>query len=163
MNQEQNQAQVCPDKEMNGTCTKGADCPICNKETKTESQEKEKLNLNAQEYVPKNKKTQEKLNFNLNAKDYIPKNVIVNGQDENGEDEVDEDDMIDEQMDMIMKDVIEDEMVDELADDSEDEDKWFPKYKDCPCCKGFVFKCSGVSCQSLGQCYCKMKDDCEDN
>ena len=107
--------------------------------------------------------TKEKLNFNLNAKDYIPKNVIVNGQDENGEDEVDEDDMIDEQMDMIMKDVIEDEMVDELADDSEDEDKWFPKYKDCPCCKGFVFKCSGVSCQSLGQCYCKMKDDCEDN
>ena len=47
--------------------------------------------------------------------------------------------------------------------DSADEDKWYPKYKDCECCKGFVYKCKGDACQSLGQCYCKMKDDCDND
>ena len=54
-----------------------------------------------------------------------------------------------------------DDMMEELAD-SEDEEKWYPKYKDCECCQGFVFKCQGKVCQSLGLCYCKMKDDCDD-
>ena len=63
------QEEKCLDKEMNGVCTKGKDCPICNKEKKEEI----KLNVNAQEYKPKKKKLEEKINFNLNAKEYIPK------------------------------------------------------------------------------------------
>ena len=35
--------------------------------------------------------------------------------------------------------------------------------KDCECCHGFVYKCAGESCKSLGQCYCKMKDEVEGN
>ena len=159
MNKDTITSQVCPDKEMNGDCTKGAECPICNKGNQTESkpqQEEGNLNIHAATYVPKKKKVPEKLDFNLAAKEYVPK------KKEEGEEEPEEDDLIDEQMDMRMKDVVEDDMVDELAEDSEDEDKWYPKYKDCPCCKGFVYKCNGDSCKSLGQCYGKMKDDCEE-
>ena len=47
--------------------------------------------------------------------------------------------------------------------ESEDEDNWFPKYKDCPCCYGFVYKCKGEACFSLGECYCKMKDDIDED
>ena len=69
---------------------------------------------------------------------------------------------------MMMRDEIENEVMNELAhqgkldndsDDSIDEDKWLPKYKDCECCHGFVYKCKGDACSALGQCYCKMKDD----
>ena len=59
-------------------------------------------------------------------------------------------------------DEMEKEMKRENENDSDDEDKWIPKYKDCPCCYGFVYKCKGDTCSSLGQCYCKMKDDVED-
>ena len=59
-------------------------------------------------------------------------------------------------------DEMEKEMKRENENDSDDEDKWIPKYKDCPCCYGFVYKCKGDTCASLGQCFCKMKDDVEE-
>ena len=46
-------------------------------------------------------------------------------------------------------------------DEEEDENKFFEKYKNCTCCKGYVYKCNGDTCKSLGQCYCKMSDECE--
>ena len=52
---------------------------------------------------------------------------------------------------------------DSNENDSDDEDKWIPKYKDCPCCYGFVYKCKGEACFSLGECYCKMKDDIDED
>ena len=149
------QEEKCMDKEMNGVCTKGKDCTICNKVR----QEEQKLNINAQEYKPKKKKLEnEKLKFNLNAKEYEPKNYNKKEEDEDEENN--------EELDMIVKDMVENDILDEMGEDeqysdSEDEDKWYPKYKDCECCKGFVYKCKGDACQSLGQCYCKMKDDCE--
>ena len=149
------QEEKCMDKEMNGVCTKGKDCTICNKVR----QEEQKLNINAQEYKPKKKKLEnEKLKFNLNAKEYEPKNYNKKEEDEDEENN--------EELDMIVKDMVENDILDEMGEDeqysdSEDEDKWYPKYKDCECCKGFVYKCKGEACQSLGQCYCKMKDDCE--
>ena len=54
---------------------------------------------------------------------------------------------------MIMKDVVENDILDEFGEEPDDEDKWYPKYKDCECCKGFVFKCKGKACENLGQCY----------
>ena len=71
--------------------------------------------------------------------------------------------------DLYLKD-LENEVMDEMnkemkkenENDSDDEDKWIPKYKDCPCCYGFVYKCKGDTCASLGQCFCKMKDDVEE-
>ena len=148
------QEEKCLDKEMNGVCSKGKDCPICNK---IKRKEENKLNINAVEYMHR-KKNEEKIKLNLNAKEYRPK------QKENIE-EVEENN---EELDMIMKDMIENDILDEMAEndsldsDSADEDKWYPKYKDCECCKGFVYKCKGEACQSLGQCYCKMKDDCDE-
>ena len=115
------------------------------------------LNKNAQEYVPTKNRIPKKLDFNLDAKEYKPKPAV-----EYVEADDDDDEQIREQMDMIEKDMLEQEVMQELGeDDSEDEDKWLPKYKDCECCHGFVYKCKGATCQALGQCYCKMKDDCD--
>ena len=116
------------------------------------------LNPGAKEYIPKKKTKQqvpEKLNFILEAKEFVPKTNQEENEDDDEEDQ--------EQLDMIMKDVVENDILDEFGEESDDEDKWYPKYKDCECCKGFVFKCKGKACENLGQCYCKMKDDCEDN
>ena len=78
MNKDSITSQVCPDKEMNGVCTKGAECPICNKENPKESkpQEEGNLNIHAATYVPKKKKVPEKLNFNLQAKEFVPKIAV---------------------------------------------------------------------------------------
>ena len=111
----------------------------------------------AKEYVPTKNRIPQKLQFNLEAKEYKPKEKVeyVEGDD-------DEDDEVKEKMDMIVKDMVEDEVMEELGnEESEDEDKWIPKYKNCECCHGFVYKCKGDTCSSLGQCYCKMKDDCD--
>ena len=62
-----------------------------------------------------------------------------------------------QKLESIMK-VIEDISA---SDDSYDEDKWYPEYKDCICCKGFVFGCRNKACIDLGSCYCKMRDEIE--
>lgn len=153
--------EVCQEKKINGICPKGDDCLICGKEIQ--------LNVNAKGYVPKKKIPNEKLQFNIKASEYVPKSNIepkqedIN-QEEEEEQEVQEDmdDENEEEFDMIMKDAVENDVLNELADDDDsDEDNWYPKYKDCNCCQGFVYKCKGTSCESLGQCFCKMKDDCE--
>ena len=115
------------------------------------------LNKDAKEYVPTKNRVPKKLDFNLDAKEYKPKPAV-----EYVEADDDDDEQIQEQLDMIERDMVEQEVMQELGDDeSEDEDKWYPKYKDCECCHGFVYKCKGATCQALGQCYCKMKDDCD--
>jgi hypothetical protein len=158
---------ICEDKELNGVCTKGKDCPVCGKAPTNEEQQQqqqskeENLNVGAKEFVPKKKKQSEPLKFNMEAKPYIPKAKEENDDLNDEEREMLEDEANQDEIDMIMNDVVENDMMEELAD-SEDEDKWYPKYKDCECCQGFVFKCQGKVCQSLGLCYCKMKDDCDD-
>ena len=114
------------------------------------------LNKNAKEYIPTKKRIPEKLDFNLQAKEYKPK-------EKNPENKAQEEDSeVEEKMDMIVKDMAEYEVMEELEnEESEDEDKWIEKYKDCECCQGFVYKCKGETCASLGQCFCKMQDDCE--
>ena len=117
-------------------------------------EEENQLNKNAKEYVPTKNRVPKKLDFNLDAKEYKPKEKIVANDNEDEE--------VEEKLDMIVKDMVEEEVMEELGnEDSEDEDKWIQKYKDCQCCHGFVYKCKGETCSSLGQCYCKMKDDCE--
>ena len=129
------------------------------------------LNKEAIEYIPSKNRIPNKLNFNLEASEYKPKEIIEYIESDYDEDERN-DEQIQEEIDMIIGDVVENEVMDELAnqrkldassdEDSEDEDKWIPKYKDCQCCHGFVYCCKGEACSSLGQCYCKMKDDIDD-
>ena len=121
--------------------------------SKENKKEENKLNKDAKEYIPTKNRIPNKLNFNLQAKEYIPKEKI---------DDDKEDEEVNDKLDMIAKDMAEDEYMEELGnEESEDEDKWIEKYKDCKCCQGFVYKCKGDACASLGQCYCKMQDDCE--
>ena len=136
-----------------------------------EEAKKETLNKEAKEFSPTKNRVPDKLTFNENAKEYVPKEKrpvkekvkieYVEGDDE------DEEEQVKDQIDMMKRDELENEVMNELTkeeqidDDSEDEDKWFPKYKDCDCCHGFVYKCPGESCKNLGQCFCKMKDEVE--
>jgi len=48
-----------------------------------------------------------------------------------------------------------------LEDESSDEDKWFPRFRNCDCCKGFIYNCKGETCTNMRYCYCKMKVACE--
>ena len=67
---EKDHPQICEDKQLNGDCSKGADCEICN------STNEKILNPGAKEYIPKKKTKQqvpEKLNFNLEAKEFVQK------------------------------------------------------------------------------------------
>ena len=146
---------------------------MTSEENKNKNETKETLNKEAKEFIPTKNRIPEKLTFNENAKEYIPKEKrevkkkvkveYIEGDDE------DEEEQVKDQIDMMMRDEIENEVMNELTkegqieDDSEDEDKWLPKYKDCECCHGFVYKCAGESCKNLGQCYCKMKDEVEGN
>ena len=118
--------------------------------------EEKTLNKNAKDYIPTKKRIPEKLDFNLKAKEFVPKEKCPENKAQEEEAEVEE------KMDMIVKDMAEYEVMEELEnEESEDEDKWIEKYKDCECCQGFVYKCKGETCASLGQCFCKMQDDCE--
>ncbi|MCQ2820115.1 MAG: hypothetical protein MJ252_22850 [archaeon] len=169
---------ICPDKMLNGVCTKGKDCEICNKkeEAKPKTITVGELNTKAAAFVPKSQKKtevkeekkEEKIVFNLKAEAYVPKRPRNKEEEEKQEDKVedeeDEDIQNQEELDMIENNMIEEELMNQLEeDDSEDEDKWYPKYQNCECCKGFVYKCNGEACKSLGQCFCKMKDDCDEN
>ena len=172
----------CLDKVNYGTCTKGEDCQACNNiNAKLDNLNFKDLQLNtgAKNYIPKSKRkdntnvqapanienvnglNEDKLNLNLDANEYIPKYMDV---DYNQEEE-DDVDLESEEFEMIVKDIIENEALEkEYEEDEEsDEDKWFPKYKDCECCKGFVYKCTGTACKNMNMCYCKMKEECDDD
>lgn len=145
-------------------CDKKENCDVCTGDTSISSNLDNlnmniDLNPNAKTFVPKSQRTEENIKLNLNAKEWTPSNAEV--EDEKDEEEEDED-VDNEEFDMIAKDIINDEVMEEINEDDEsDADKWFPMYKDCECCKGFVYKCQGKTCIDLGECYCKMKDDCD--
>ena len=131
------------------------------------------LSTGAKEYKPKQKTetiekgieelkvNDEKANnlYNLNAKEYKPKSDKPNNDYQVGDLEEDSND---DEDDKIMEDLIAKEQIELPGEDDEsDDDKWFPKYKDCTCCKGFVYKCDGDVCKSLGSCFCKAQEDFE--
>ena len=105
-----------------------------------------------------------KNNFNLDAAHYVPKELL--NYIENVEDYEEE---IMEQIDDMIGNELEKEVMSELQKhrnmdydyESDDEETWIPDYRNCTCCHGFVYKCKGKTCISMGQCYCKMKDDLE--
>ena len=108
------------------------------------------ININLKEEdKPKNlKETEKKLDADVEEEEEKVKEVI--------------DDLYLKDLEKEVMDEMNKEMKKENENNSDDEDKWIPKYKDCPCCYGFVYKCKGDTCASLGQCFCKMKDDVEE-
>lgn len=160
------QTEECQDKLLNGQCTKGKDCEICNKKVKDKMKELE-LNTNAKVFVPKKKKEKvETINLNVNASEYIPIENRNNLENKKNNMPVESNDLNQEYIDQDELDKFEDDLAEEdimaEMEESDDEDKWFPQYQNCECCKGFVYRCKGETCKSLGQCFCKMKDDCEE-
>ncbi len=179
----------CLDLQINGNCTKGMDCEICMKRNlyfiPNEVSEKLKLNTNAKHYIPKSKQNlntknandvtnnityssqqtssqvEAKIKFNLDAAEYIPKFAQNSKTSNYEEDNIDDD--CQEEFDLIMKDIINNELMEEMGEEESDEERWFPKYSNCECCKGFVYKCKGAACENLGICYCKMREDCDED
>ena len=130
------------------------------------------FNKDAKPFVPRKNKSnendnqnenqKEKLNFNLEAKEYVPK-TNSNNLYQAHEEPQDDEELANEELDMIVNDLVENEAYEEYEDEEEsDDEKWFPKYKECECCKGFIYKCKGSACTNMGVCYCKMKDECDD-
>ena len=134
------------------------------------------LNTKAKEYVPKKKKNEENIEsnsennnkknieFNLNAKEFVPKtNGKTTTQNMDGfQIELEEDEDEDPDDDAVFDELVNQELNDPMPIDEEDEsdeDKWFPKYKECVCCQGYIYKCSGDVCGSLGVCFCKAQED----
>lgn len=37
--------------------------------------------------------------------------------------------------------------------------EFFPKYRSCKCCKGYIYNCQNETCLSIGQCCCSMADE----
>ncbi len=126
----------CFDISNFGYCTKGRDCDVCNVEPVI-------LNTAAKAYVPKSRQVV----FNLEAKEYKPKNI----PDPESEGEYD----------MIIRDIVEDELMEEYESD-EDDDKFYPAYEKCECCKGYIYKCKGAACLNMGVCYCKIQEECDE-
>lgn len=173
-NQNSNEAESNQTNENNGQCNGTEQIKI------QENLKNLTLNSNAKVYVPRKTKTNEsnqtsesqaeKLNLNLNAEEFKPKtqqptdyqNPYQIRQLDDEENEEDED-LENEEVDMIVNDLVENEAYEEFEEEDEsDDEKWFPKYKDCECCKGFIYKCKGSACVNMGACYCKMKQECDD-
>jgi len=47
---------------------------------------------------------------------------------------------------------------DDTGDLEDEGEEWFPDYRSCHCCKGFVNNCKGETCVTLGQCFCIIKN-----
>jgi hypothetical protein len=121
-----------------GNCLKGKDCDVCNIVPIV-------LNTAAKAYVPKSKQL---VTLNLEAKEYKPK--MIADPESDGE------------YDMIIRDIVEDEFMEEYPSDEDDDDKFYPNYEKCECCRGFIYKCKGPACLNMGVCYCKMQEECDE-
>ncbi len=174
----------CQEILLFGNCTKGELCEQCNKTINSANDDKNVLNVNSKEFIPKKKKNNsdqskpkdpnvveidnKTLKLNLNANEYVPTgkkyNELSSYPDPNAQTLDDADDLEPnpDEMEMIVKDMIENEQIEEEEGLYDDEDQFFSKYKDCECCKGKIYKCNGDACQYLGACYCKVKTDCDD-
>ncbi len=132
-------------------------------------------------------KIQDDLNnikFNLEAKEFKPKPMEINGYTIGGLDSDDEDvdvklnqnnnikdkpeikvlkanpvkEKDDTANDLDIEEIIE-QGLDDYDDEESDGNEWVPQFKNCSCCKGYINKCSGVICSSLGVCYCKAQEE----
>lgn len=106
--------------------------------------------------------------LNLQNKPYIPKKKIEGFEVEGLEEEVEEEEENDEEeieneLDNIINKELKDQHdaldLDHEEDEISDEDKWYPNYANCECCKGFIHKCENEVCKSLSVCYCKAQED----
>lgn len=178
----------CFDIIIFGNCTRRKECPICTRplqQPQTQSGFFCNFDMNkVEDFVPKrkqqpNKNTNQvslmipeikqeasigetneafsKLRFNLDAEEYVPKSL--NGQNNFILRELEEENVNveGEELEVIMKDLLDDEEL----DGNEDDEKWWPKYQNCECCKGYVYKCSGKACEHMDSCYCKVQDEME--
>lgn len=94
--------------------------------------------------------------LNTNARSYVPtqtKTEIYQKEEDNIEYE--EDNEEDELLNELVKEEIKKAGLD--SDTESDCEKWFPEFKDCECCEGFIYICQSKFCKDFGVCFCKTK------
>lgn len=59
----------------------------------------------------------------------------------------------------------EDQEFNEMIEDIElfNKDEFDPHFKDCTCCKGFIYNCRSKVCENLGVCQCKAHSEMEED
>lgn len=59
----------------------------------------------------------------------------------------------------------EDQEFNEMIDDIElfNKDEFDPNFKNCTCCKGFIYNCKSKVCENLGVCQCKAHSEMEED
>lgn len=139
------------------------------------------MNLNAKEYVPKQSQNSGSIQFNLGANEYVPKKQFQNHQsnfygnqnqfynNNNYQRNPNPYNYNQEFNDNFQKMNISNQpnptkqtyKANEDFGEESDEESWYPKYKDCECCKGFVYKCKGEACSHLKFCVCKIQEECD--
>jgi hypothetical protein len=143
------------------------------------------MNLNAKEYVPKqNTNNNNNVQFNLGANEYVPRKQIQNqnyqqnyygyqNQNQNYQPNFYQNNQNQGNFNQGYKEDFEKLKIsnepkpktnykgNEDFGDESDEESWYPKYKDCECCKGFVYKCKGEACSHLKFCVCKIQEECD--
>jgi len=135
------------------------------------------LNKNVKEFVPKNKNISESenfqnqnnkpLNLNLGAREFIPKtfnNINDNYQIEDQyleqQNEFLDNEINNYEMNSNIKQSDHFEAMETFIDgDESDKEIWVPKFQECECCQGFVYKCKGPACLNMRECYCKATDE----
>ena len=142
------------------------------------------MNMNAKEYVPRqNPKTDksDSIRFNLNANEYVPKKSFQtpqqsnyyansnqnnqptnfpNNYSKNYNEQISEN-FQNMSVSQNQKKNTPSKVIEEHMGDESDEESWYPKYKDCECCQGFVYKCKGDACSHLKFCVCKIQEECD--
>lgn len=155
---------ICFDLLIFGNCTKRKDCSICKDNISLKA-----FNLGAKEFKPKGE-SKPQFSVNLGATEYLPSSqVSITTKQENNESPLSNKDIpIEDNGDDF--DELSDEMADDEAmekiyqiidneiDNESDDEKWFPKFENCECCKGFIYQCKGETCKDLGVCFCKVKN-----
>ncbi len=143
------------------------------------------LNKNAEDFIPKNKKNIEMensqinnlktSNLNITSNVFIPKNLNDDYDDcknidflqQNQKEEYfsqDEFDYFNNQFNNVenypkTNQYDKFEAMETFIGDESDKEIWIPKFQNCECCKGFVYKCVGPACLDMSVCYCKVTDE----
>ena len=112
-------------------------------DSEPEREDKFELNPNATPFVPKTRNNPNIGSSKINASD----------QKENTEENKEEVE--------IPIDALEEFQEDLLNRLMKEQPYYMEKFKDCSCCKGYVYNCQGEICKYLEVCHCKAKVDIE--
>jgi len=161
---------------------------VFQKQKNENSQNGYSFNMNAKEFTPtkiKMKVNQENTTNNVYNFSKIKQPLFaqynfinnykidnIDNNEDNIKDSKENDKPTEEELNMIMRDLEENfdneynnynndiDNINDIDNDADD-NLFYVSFKDCECCKGYVYNCKGNTCKFLGACYCIVKSECD--